>query len=496
LIERCWGNYVAFLSDKTGCRIIRGPFGTLPCYYRRCASGWAIGSDMAIFEEAGLPRPDVDWDAVTRHIIAPNLRAASTCLAGVTELPGGSRLKLAPTVGTTDPLWSPWSFASAARRMHDAGEAVLAVRATVHAAIHALAGSHRRAVLGISGGLDSSIVAACLAQEDIGLSCLSLFTRDAAGDERDYARALASHLGVPLIEAREEVSQINLSRSDAAHLPRPLARSFAQSGDRQNQLLAAQAGADVYFSGGGGDNVFCSLQSAAPVADRLLTTGIDAKAWRTAADMSRIADTGTWKVLLKGFERAWWRTPAYRWRAETEFVSDQAASMVAMACQHPWSECPPGALPGSATHIAYLTGILNHVEGYARERDLPMRWPLLAQPLVELCLQIPSWMWCSGGHNRSIARRAFADILPEKILLRRSKGSPDPFVIEIFEAHRSYIRELLTEGLLAGAGIIDTARVAATLTDSAPVRGVNYWRIMTLLDVEAWARGWTPSGRS
>ena len=43
-------------------------------------------------------------------------------------------------------------------------------------------------VLRLSGGLDSSIIAACLAKAKVQFSCINFPTRARDGDERNYAR--------------------------------------------------------------------------------------------------------------------------------------------------------------------------------------------------------------------------------------------------------------------------------------------------------------------
>src|SRR5258706_1812747 len=48
--------------------------------------------------------------------------------------------------------------------------------------------------------------------------------------------------------------------------------------------------------------------------------------------------------------------------------------------------------------------------------------PLLSQPLVELCLQLPTWVLTHGGRGRALARRAFATDLPKEVATSRSKG--------------------------------------------------------------------------
>src|SRR3546814_7634738 len=60
--------------------------------------------------------------------------------------------------------------------------------------------TYDQGLIGISGGLDSSIVAASLRKAGNTLSGLTLMTDDPLGDERAFATAVASHIGMPLFE--------------------------------------------------------------------------------------------------------------------------------------------------------------------------------------------------------------------------------------------------------------------------------------------------------
>lgn len=492
LIDRFWGNYVAIMRDEAShaVHVIRAPLGDLPCYHLQEHGVTIVTSDVEGLIAAGLLRPAIDWSFVAGHLLREHFRPSATGLSGLTELLGGTRLTVTGGNRHIEQLWSPWTFAGREAQIADEASAIDRVRETTLACVNAWGARFRHIVLGVSGGLDSSIVAACLARGDTPISCLTLATQDAGGDERLYARDLATHLGIPLHEDFEDLGLVDLGRSDASHLPRPLARAFAQSGDHLNLRLAARVGADAFFSGAGGDNIFCYLPSAAPIADRLLVHGASAGVVKTIRDVSRLTDSSIWTAAMMGIRRAWFRERGYTWPCNATFLTPEAVARASALGYHPWLDAPRNALPGKATHIAWLIGIQNHLEGFNRERTRAMVAPLLSQPLVELCLQIPSWMWCADGWNRSIARRAFAQDLPRSIVERRSKGSPGSFVIEIYEANRSAIRALLSGGLLAQAGIIDIDSVTAVIDDPRPVRANHYSRIMGLVDVEVWLRAW------
>src|SRR3546814_14435267 len=73
--------------------------------------------------------------------------------------------------------------------------------------------TYDQGLIGISGGLDSSIVAASLRKAGNTLSGLTLMTDDPLGDERAFATAVASHIGMPLFEEDYDLANIDLDRS-------------------------------------------------------------------------------------------------------------------------------------------------------------------------------------------------------------------------------------------------------------------------------------------
>jgi asparagine synthase (glutamine-hydrolysing) len=490
-IDRHRGSYLAIVRDteSRAVRLLRAPFGELGCYY--CAEGafTLAASDVELLCAWTGRTPPIDWQAVGRHLLASELRGPETCLSGIRELLGGTRLTIAPDGLACDSWWSPWSFVAPGRADVDISAAGL--RAVVVECVGQVGRCFDRVLLGLSGGLDSSIVAAALATAGVRFECLTLVTADALGDERMFARAVAETLGVRLIEAPRLLTGVDVMRSGAAHLPRPVARAFAQESDRNLIAAARGAGTGAILRGGGGDNVFCYLRSVRPSVDRLRSQGLFA-AFETLADVARLTGCGL-PTAFRSTLRRLVRSPAYRLAADPTLLAPEIAADAPEAECHPWLETPPGALPGKAAHIGLLLAMSNHMEPLAPEIGLPLLSPLMSQPIVEYCLGVPSWLWCRGGHNRMVARRAFADRLPPDVLARRGKGTPEPFAIEIFEANRAALCEMLEDGLLAAHGLIDLAAVRAVLAEAGPVRSKAHARVMQLADVEAWARSW--SGR-
>jgi asparagine synthase (glutamine-hydrolysing) len=427
-----------------------------------------------------------NYDEIGYHLLFPNFRTNRTCLTGLNEVPPGYQLTANCETCALTQKWDPWHFARRDAYYRDPDEAISNLRATVLSTIGAWVSRFQKPVIGLSGGLDSSIVAASAVRAGAEVTGLTLVTDESAGDERHYARQIADFLGISLEERYFSVADTDLRSSHAAHLPRPLARSFAQSGDRAYCDVAAQVRADAFFTGAGGDNVFCFQQSVLPIADRILYDGVGRGMCKTTAEIAEMAETSVFRCVALAMRRAWFRSPQYRWRTQPALLSREFLNQHAEKPSHSWLNMATGELPGKAAHIAYLLQIQNHLEGFRRENILPQINPLMSQPIVEMCLRIPTWFSCIGGENRSIARKAFAPYLPEAILHRRTKGGPDGFLQQLFLCNRNTIRDMLLGGNLAASHLIDRPAIEAAVMLEADGDHLQHFRVLELVDVEAW----------
>lgn len=492
LIEKCWGDYVAFAPDHApdGARLLRAPMGGLPCYWTRHRQMTIVASDLEALAAAGVPRPRADPAALARHLAAADIRTPETCLAGIGEIQGGEQVLVTGSAVERTIRWSPWAFAEGGYAWNP-DEAARRVRDAATGAVTSLAGQSRSIVLKLSGGVDSSIVAACLTRSGTPFTALNLVTHDPAGDERDYARLVTHHCGAPLVERFRDPSRVDLERSLAVRLPRPTVRNFLQETARIAAEAATEAHADAIFDGGGGDNVFCSLLSARPAADCLLAGAGIGMFLKVARDIAELAPASLPAVAWRALAIAARASPVFHWPLDLRFLSDEASAEAAKAATHSWLDPPRGALPGKAAHIAMIVAAQSVAEGFDAEDSLPTFSPLISQPVVEACLQAPSWLWFDEGRNRALARRAFASMLPTAVINRRSKGAPDSFIAELFERNRSKIRDMLLGGSLRRAGLLDADGLSDALGSEGPVRGHDFLRIMKLVDAEAWARSWS-----
>lgn len=485
-----WGGYVAIIRDYHDQRIyvLRDPSGNLPSYYHTFAGVTLIASDVDGLLQAGMAPPQIDWEFLARHFLAPDLRCRRTGLSGVFDLQPGFRLTVASDGTSTETaLWSPSSFAL--RRPATSEDAAQKLREVVEGCVGAWGTAFPRILLSLSGGFDSSVIAAALSRQTMPWSCQTMATDEPEGDERPFAHLVAERYGVPLSACFHRLEDIDVARAETAYLPRPNAHTFGQSQRLMQRQEGATLGAGAFFQGLGGDNVFCFSTSAAPLLDRLLSEGPSPGSWDTLCDVCQLTGASVWEVGASTLRMAM-TLQRPRWRQSTRFLTKYAVGAGQFDFDHPWQNPKARLPPGRRAHIAKLLMIFGTVAGFSRPDSPDLVAPLLSQPVVEYCLGVSSWEWVRGGRDRALARRAFADNLPLEIVRRRTKGNPDRFAFEVAEHYRDAFRHHLLGGLLVEHRLIDRDALAKYLDAEGPLTRPDHLRLQMLAEAESWVRHW------
>lgn len=490
LIERYWGGYIAVRVGAGCLNVLRDPSGMLACYYTQAEGVVAFASDAPLLVDAELVVSNIDWDSVGRILFEHDLPRQESAIHGIRQVRPGFALAIGPDGIDDQEYWSPWRHVTK-EESSPAEKNIEALGRTVRQVISAWASCYSRALVGISGGLDSSIVALCLAEAKANVSCVTLITDDLIGDEREYARTISASIGAELLEERYSLANIDLRRSVAADIPCPFGKIHEEAYNSVIRQAAHRQDADAIFTGVGGDSVFYLTHSARPLADRYLQNGWSLGLWETAKDLSTITGASLWQVIQEARRVYKARHLGIKWHLFPDFLDPEfVAAQRQRGVSHPWLD-PSGEMPpGKQGHLATLLRALNHMEHRDKALCVPVISPLMSQPVLELVLKIPSWETCHGGVDRAVARQAFARTLPRKIVGRHGKGGPDGFVAQVIQRHRPAIREQLLEGNLAEHGLVDRNAINAGLRPGARLRAQDYPRIMALLDAEAWTNAW------
>jgi len=483
LAERFWGSYVALVVDAMGVPLVaRDPSGALSGYYKEMDGGLLISNEVRLLASEF----SILWSRVRADIATAGFHSAETCLVGIRDLRPGMQLRWRDGLLEESGFWSPWDHVGpmgATRRTDLAAQ----LRQALFQVITGLADGQRRPLMFMSGGLDSSIVLAALRERGIDADCLTTYTQDPAGDERQHAKCLAAALDMPLREHELDPSQVDLGLCAAPHLPRPRRRPLFQEMARAARVAAEEQGNDIILTGSGGDQIFCSTQSANAIVDALKARRPLLEILATFENICDLTGCSLGEAMA-GVARRLRRPVHYDWPVRMDLLADGAE---VERPRHPWLECPHGVGPGKAYHVAMILRVQESIESVFDADGPPVMNPLISQPMMEFCLSIPTWEWVRGGRNRSLARDAFEGRLPQTILDRRAKPGPMSFSTQLLMANIGRLRDLLLGGLLAEQQILDVYATSKAL-DNLMTQGSSIGlRLLQLADVEAWCRHWS-----
>ncbi len=522
LIDGWWGKYVAFIAAEAGAgyHVVRDPMSQMPCFHIYAKGTHIFFSHIADCIQILAPNLSVNWRYLIAQLRVVQMHNGECGLSEVEDVAGGERLTVSQDGAGRKVLWSPAKILEEAT-VDDVDKAATALRETVQSVVEAWASCHRSVIHSLSGGLDSSIVAACLARAPTKpqVTCLTYYlpsTQDdeaiqiaATGqraksllrvmghaDERQLARLASRECGYTLIEQARRVPDVDLAAVFRAPLAVvPTLYVMAIDGDEVELKLAQQCGATAVFSGLAGDTIFFNTMQPLPAIDFAYERGVGQEFFKHVGAASRLSRESTFTVFRKAIRHGVLRQPlpaVVDFLQRPHLLHKDAAEMVnADYIEPPWCRASRHVSPGKRSQILGLAHSLYYHTSYRRAQIAESVVPLVSQPLVELCLQIPSYTLSTDGVPRGLTRRAFADLLPQAISTRIVKGTPAAFYQRLARENLRLIRDTLLDGVLASERIIDRVAVERYLTPNETLfRSISSVALLNYFAVEAWVRQW------
>jgi asparagine synthase (glutamine-hydrolysing) len=501
LITRFWGRYVAFFRNTSTqeIHVLRDPSGALPCFYTRHENVWIVFSDVEDCLQLPGLHFTINWNYIAAFVPYPALQSRQTALTEVMEVQAGECVSFRGGATAADFIWHPLEIAQRGP-FPDFEEAVRALKRTVHSCTDAWARSYRAILHSLSGGLDSSIVLSCIrrAPANTPVTCLTYYASGRDQDEREYARLAANHVSAPLIEHPLESDKINLERVLAI---KPSTRPWFYMHDLEHSDLEAQLAhahdADAIFSGAGGDAVFFQSGANLTVTDFILRRGYRPEAFRVALDAARIMRASVWSVLKSAYldsrrKSSWDPLKHLDHRQSLIEPNVVVAARGNAGLVHPWLTDTRDVPPGVVWQIALLCVPIPFYDSFGNDNAPERVFPLLSQPVVELCLRTPTWLTIRGGRDRAIAREAFRDELPARIIKRSTKGAINQHITSVLDKNLEFVRGMLLDGLLVRERLLNRTRLEAYLSREHSPRDFEYTEITQQhLCTEAWLRRWS-----
>lgn len=511
LVSHYWGRYVAIIRDMRAriVRVIRDPQGGIPCFFTTVDRLTVVFSEIDDCYAFGLGPFDTNWSYVAACVASRYPSGTDCGYRGVTEVVEGQCIEVGSDGQVRSKMyWDPSSFAR--RALESEQSAAEQLRCITEQCVSAWCSGHEAIVHEYSGGLDSSIVLSCLrsAPTSPRLKCVNHYSAASfMGDERAYARLGASQAGCDLCEVEDEVETVDLYR--LLRMPRRARPAYIQGPLQREDIqrrVAQEFGASAISSGFGGDQILFCGPAATAAADCLRQHGARTRFLKYCSKVAQAERRVIWSVLSSANSIN--ALPASRW-ADAVLNSNSCSNLVPREVIeewrerqsrtiHPWLASAMDLPPGKLQHIRYLMSAPTFSTPFTQPGDPERIAPLVSQPLIELCLQIPTYVLLSNGVNRALARRAFSDSVPRELINRTCKGAIDDSMWRLMERNLQFIREFILDGILVRERLLDRTKLESLLSNGAPPpsqRDISELMLQQLCN-EAWSRQFAPSGRT
>lgn len=497
-LDRLDGEFCFAIWDAAAQRLTlaRDPLGTRPLYYAQWPDSLAFSTSLAGLLH--LPRVDLRLDehAIADYLGTVATEDTSTPYRGIRRLPPGSVLTWTRTASSRPRLRRYWHITTAAHvRLPTADDYVQAVKARVQKIIaHCCDTEHEVGII-LSGGLDSSTLAALAADHLAAqgrrlLAASSVLPADHKGlarDERPYIEAMcAQHPNiVPHWVTATDRRIVDGADEDLARRGQPPWNAFAVMDNALHQTLL-NAGARVVLDGLHGDSVWSFEHPVFPLD--FLLRGQPLTAWREWAALSRRYQIGRRRLakLVVAPYAAW--LPAWRGDARRRLTARIGPAAVTLdvarrtRLAHRARRAWHGRVPQLTLRAAQRFDLAHAVWPRLREEiartaawlGMSHRSPLWDRQVVTLCLSAPPQALHQNGFGRALARTIGDGLVPETVRLRTDKGAFLPDFHARVQRERDAILGRVTTaraGRLAARYVDFTALDAAfeTLTGEVPV---------------------------
>jgi asparagine synthase (glutamine-hydrolysing) len=495
LADHYWGRYVAFLRDKSRRRhyVFRDPTGAVPCIFTDALGVSVFMSDLEDYIPLEAGELCINWNHIAAQFWNKRAITRETGFEKVSQVYSGECMVVENGAMAGSFHWEP-------ARVYESGviedpeHAKKAIKHAVSSCVGAWASCYGSIIHMLSGGLDSSIVAACLslASTRPDVVCVNLRPEAQEGDERYFAGLAARKAGFELIERQWRSSDRSLeSLLDTRKHATPTMTTVFSETDRVLQRLTKERGTEAVFSGQGGDHLFQFKRNPRIAAEYVRQHGLQPELAKIVADTSRFTGKSVWNILGQAltyglFKR---RFDPYAIYEKCPLLSDDAvAALSPKAIVHPWAESADGLPPSKIEHIELIVDAQHFY--LTPSQYSGVIHPLISQPVIERCLQIPTYVLIRGGVNRALVRNAFSDELPPEIAARISKGSTTNYLNRLLVENAGFVREYLLDGKLISERILNKQKVEDQLSEQALIRGSRLFDIFTAVRVETWLRTW------
>ncbi len=493
--DRLRGMFAVALWDSERRRLLlaRDRYGIKPLYYREADGELAFGSELR-----ALPRGEIDLDALEAFLAFNSVPGPLTIFRDVRKLQPGHVLVWESGRSEVTRYARPAPVPASEARDDEQAELVEELRARMRDSVRAHLVSDVSVGVLLSGGIDSSLLAALAAEElSEPLRTFSIGFEERSFDELGDARLVAQRYDT---NHRELVL-----RPDAALLLPALAEAFdepfADSSALPTYLVSQLAAEDVKvaLSGEGGDELFGGYYTYAadllaqragwtapllrPLVERLPTSSARAsfdyraKRFVRAAHLPPLERHHGWKEIFSPDARA-----ALTGR-RSDF--DPVDLLRARFAETEGAE-PLARLQDVDLGTYLVDDLLAKTDRASMAHSLEARVPFLDPVVTNFAFALPTRHKVRGFRKKVLLRKAAAPLVPPELLGRRKRGFSIPAAAWLRGELEPFARDTLSPDTLQRQGFFRPETVTRLIDDHVAGREDLSRQLWGLLAFTLW----------
>jgi len=484
-VQRLEGMFAFVLWDvrEQALFLARDPFGIKPLYVAEVDGGVLAASELRAMLASDLVPARIDSTALASYLTFGSVAEPETIIAGIRMLPAGTVLRFDTGGGSprcsevlaVAPVDMPTEIVG------DRMEAARRVRSALERSVDRHLVSDVPVAVFLSGGLDSSALAALAAQRSPGaIDGFTVTFRERRFDESAVARLVAQRYGI-------HHHEIPLGGDDLlAALPAAFAAMDQPSLDGINTFVVSAAvrahGTKVVLSGLGGDELFAGYPSFRRAHALARYARVPVPIRRLAASAAvRVGGVRGAKVAL-GLQRGAPADAAYL--ASRTLFGERQVDALCGARHTTGAPAPRGLSLLQQVSWRELTGymrntLLRDSDVFSMSHALELRVPYLDREVATAAFEASDALKLSRRATKPLLVAAVKDLLPDPVWNRPKQG----FVLPLADWMRG---PLAAE---VGSALGDADRLDALGLD--PHAAIDVWA--SFLRGQAgvtWSRPW------
>jgi asparagine synthase (glutamine-hydrolysing) len=492
--------------------IARDRLGIKPLYYKLSPERLLFGSEIkAVFAHGGV-RPEFNRAALPEYLAFGYLSAEESCYNGILKLLPGHTMTVAPD-GTAN-IRQYWDLdASTTHESRDENHYVQSYRELLEGAVQSHLMSDVPLGVFLSGGVDSSAVAALMTKlRRESVETFSVGYTEQTYSELPFARTVSDHIhsrhhevfvseddffgSLPHLIWHED-EPIVWPSSVSLYFVARLARervTVVLTGEGADETLAGYTRYAFTLKNAAMDRAYRSMVPSFArrgLRDAIATSSLLSATLRRKLEHTFLAKDGnSWASFYFDNFFSAFGAAEQNGLLTADFAQEAAPSTAYNNVLAFWEHSSGEMLQRLLyTDIkTYLVELLMKQDNMSMAASIESRVPFLDHVLVEFATRIPREAQIQGLAGKGVLKKAVQDLLPHSILYRPKLGFPTPWSGWLAGPRLETIRAMLLEPRSLNRGYFRREAIEKLFDEHRAKHRDNYDRIWRLLNLELWHR--------